>query len=81
LDQKDIIKNFIYNNIIMDGDKIEFGYEESLIETGIIDSLAIVKIITFLEIEFRIKINDEDILPENFESVIAMSDFINIKKK
>lgn len=65
----------------MDGDKIEFGYEESLIETGIIDSLAIVKIITFLEIEFRIKINDEDILPENFESVIAMSDFINIKKK
>lgn len=76
----DIIKDFLVKNVISDGDKIDLGYEDSLIETGIIDSLAIVKIIAFLEGEFKIIIGDDDILAENFESIKSMSVFIDMRK-
>ena len=80
MEQMDIIKDFLVKNVISDGDKIDLGYEDSLIETGIIDSLAIVKIIAFLEGEFKIIIGDDDILAENFESIKSMSVFIDMRK-
>jgi acyl carrier protein len=42
---------------------------ESLVESGIIDSLGIMKLVDFIEKEFRVKIGDEDLVPENFETL------------
>ena len=42
---------------------------ESLVESGIIDSLGIMKLVDFIENEFRVKIGDEDLVPENFETI------------
>jgi acyl carrier protein len=81
MEQIDIIRDFLIKDILPDTDKIDLGFEDSLIETGIIDSLAIVKIIAFLEDEFKIKVYDEDILPENFESINAMNLFVDAKKQ
>ena len=80
LEQIDIIKDFLINNIISDTDNINLGYEDSLIESGMIDSLGIIKLITFLKDEFTIDIDDEDIMPENFESIQAINAFVNQKK-
>ncbi len=78
---EDIIKNFIVKEIISDNDKTNLGFEDSLIEAGVIDSLGIQKLILFLENEFAIKVNDDDVLPENFENIGAISSFISGKKK
>lgn len=51
----------------------------SLLETGMIDSLNLVKIILFIEEEFQIKLSDEDLTPENFETLNAMQKFIGKK--
>jgi len=47
--------------------------EEDLLEQGIIDSLGLIKLITFMENSFGIRIADEEIIPENFQSLNTMA--------
>ncbi len=77
---EDTIKNFIVSEIIFDNSNSNLSNEDSLIEAGVIDSLGIQKLIMFLESEFSVTVNDDDVLPENFENIGAISSFINRKK-
>src|SRR5215831_13771818 len=45
------------------------GNEEPLLKNGLIDSLGILEVVTFLEKNFGLTITDEELLPENFASV------------
>ena len=47
-----------------------------LIESGIIDSLGVVEIVAFLEDEFSIEVDDEEIVPENMNSVGQLAAFV-----
>jgi acyl carrier protein len=42
---------------------------DSLVETGIIDSVAILKLVSFIEKSFKVKIGDDELLPENFDTL------------
>jgi acyl carrier protein len=55
------------------------GIEESLLRTGLIDSLGILDVVAFLEKEFAITITDEELLPENFDSIRNISNFVQQK--
>lgn len=46
--------------------------DEDLLEQGIIDSLGLMKLIAFMEDTFNIKIMDDEIVPENFQSLNSM---------
>lgn len=50
--------------------------DEDLLEQGIVDSLGLMKLIVYMEETFRIKISDEDIIPENFKSLNSMANLI-----
>jgi|HubBroStandDraft_1064217.scaffolds.fasta_scaffold78474_2 acyl carrier protein len=50
--------------------------EDSLFELGVIDSLAVVKTVAFCEEQFQIEIPDEDLVPDNFETVRAIAEMI-----
>jgi acyl carrier protein len=53
--------------------------EDPLLKNGLIDSLGILEIVTFLENEFGITFTDEELLPENFESVRSLANFVRRK--
>lgn len=55
------------------------GDEQPLLEGGLIDSLGILEVVSFLEKEFGIVISDEELLPENFGSVHSLSIFVQQK--
>jgi len=55
------------------------GREEPLLKNGLIDSLGILEVVTFLEKEFGFTVTDEELLPENFESVQCLSNFVQHK--
>lgn len=46
--------------------------DSSLIEAGVIDSLQLVRVVSFLEDTFGVNVADEEILPQNFESINGM---------
>lgn len=54
---------------------------ESLVESGIIDSLGIMKLVEFIERELRVKIGDEDLVPEHFETLDAITALVASKAR
>ena len=53
---------------------------DQLLESGIVDSLGILDLVAFLESGFQVHINDEELLPENFQTVEAIAQFVERKR-
>jgi acyl carrier protein len=53
---------------------------DSLVESGVIDSLGIMKLVDYIEREFRVKIGDEDLVPENFETLDDITKLLAAKR-
>lgn len=47
--------------------------DENLLESGVLDSLGIMKLLEYLERAFSIRISEEDLLPDNFQSINAIT--------
>lgn len=63
--------------------EIDFENEKDLVDTGTLDSIAIVEIIAAIEDKYGLIIDPEDIDPDNFQSLEAISNMVNrmIKKQ
>ncbi len=68
-----IIDNFLYG----DGDILKD--HTSFMGEGIVDSTGILELITFLEMTYEIKIKDDEIIPENMDSLESISLFLTRK--
>jgi acyl carrier protein len=53
---------------------------ESLLESGIVDSLGVLDIVAFLESEFGVRADDDDLVPENFSNIARIADYVLRKK-
>lgn len=56
--------------------KTGVGRDTALLEKGILDSLGILDVVSFLESEFSMVISDDELLPENFQSLGTLSTFV-----
>ena len=63
------IREFILENYLFTDDESELKNEESLIESGVIDSTGIMEVIAFMQKEFEIQVEDDEMVPENLDSV------------
>ncbi len=76
---KDTITNFIIDNFLF-GDDEGLKDDVSFLNEGIIDSTGILELIVFLEEEFSIEIEDEEMIPENLDSINNLLSFLNKKQ-
>ena len=67
------IRQFLVEDVFYDRDLTSLGPEDSLLQKGLLDSMAILKTVTFCEEQFGITIPDQEVLPDHFESVRAMA--------
>ena len=74
LEIKEKLNKYVQDTAFTDLDKIEDN--TLLFEEGILDSMGLISLITFLEETFNIKINDTDLELENFKSIEAMTGFV-----
>lgn len=70
---EEIIREFITVNLLAEHKDLLFSDNESLIDSGIIDSFGIMALLGFIEDKFAIKVAGADLLPENFDSIITIS--------
>jgi len=68
-----VVENFLYG----DGDQLT--EETSFLGSGIIDSTGILELVSFLEETYGISINDEELIPENFDSLKNIDKFLDNK--
>lgn len=73
------IINFIKENFIMGRSETKVDPEESLIESGIMDSTGVLELVEFLEATFNIQVEDEELVPENLETVKNITEFLKTK--
>ena len=52
------------------------GRDESLLESGTIDSVGVMQLVAFLEATYRITVGDEDLMPDNFDTIAAIAAFV-----
>jgi acyl carrier protein len=75
------IKKFIAKNFLFSDDASVVPDDQSLMSSGTLDSTGILELIMFVEEKFQVKVADEDMLPENFDSVNAIAAYIALKKQ
>ena len=74
------IRAFILENYLFTDDQSELKNDESFLDQGILESTGILEIIFFIEDEFGIKIKDEEMIPDNLDSVEKIVAFIQRKE-
>lgn len=75
------IEKFILDDLLSGSRKTPIGADESLVSGGILDSLALLRIIAFLEEEFGVTVNDDEVIPENFETINVIKTYIETHGK
>ena len=79
MDVQTTVKEFIERQFLVRRDIEEISEEDSLLDSGLIDSIGIFEIVSFLETQFDIAVKDEEVVPENFETIKDIVAFINTK--
>jgi len=75
-----IVEKFIREEFMHGGGPEKIDPQESLIESGVIDSLTLLRLITFLEEQFNLRVEDDEVLPEYFESLETIKAFVEGKQ-
>jgi acyl carrier protein len=77
-DTKQKIKEFIIENFLFGNDE-GLKDDTSFLEEGIIDSTGILELVNYLEEEFEISVDDEELIPENLDSINNVTVYLKTK--
>ncbi len=76
----DVLKEFIVQNFLFGDRGAPLTLDDSFSERGIVDSTGILELVAFVEESFGVSVGDEEIVPENFDSIARLSQFIDRKR-
>jgi acyl carrier protein len=74
----DIVRDFIVENFLY-GDGADLEDTTSFLSSGIVDSTGILEVVSFLEDNFSITIEDEEVVPENLDTIKDIDSFLQKK--
>jgi acyl carrier protein len=72
------VRDYIRQNFLFGSDQ-KLGDQDSLLDRGIIDSTGAMELVTFIESEFGVEVSDQDLVPENLDSIAAITAFVTRK--
>jgi acyl carrier protein len=74
------LRHYVLSNYLFTDDGSALANEDSFLERGIIDSTGILELINYLSTEFNITIADEEMIPENLDSINNLVSFVGRKR-
>lgn len=80
MELRDKLRAFILESYLFTDDQTQLDDKASFLQSGIIDSTGILELIFFLEEQYGIKVADEEMIPENLDSVDNVMKFVSSKK-
>ena len=72
----DELRKFVTENFMYGKPYEGFADDDSFIERGIIDSTAVMELVAFLEARYGIKLQDQDLIPDNLDSINSLARFV-----
>jgi len=79
MDIPSTIRQFIREKFVFSSLDTSFDDQASFMETGLVDSTGVLEIIQFIEETFGISVADEELIPENLDSVENLANFVGRK--
>jgi len=74
------IRKFITENMLFSADGFNYGDNDSLLEAGIVDSIGVMELVSFVDKNYKITVPPEDISPDNFDSISRLAGYIRRKQ-
>ena len=78
---EDQIRRFIAEHFFIKGGEAAVSNDMSFLETRIMDSTGVLEFVTFLESTFGIKVEDDELTPENLDSVRLSASYVERKRR
>lgn len=79
MDNKNKIRNYLAENFLFSNNGFHFDDDASFLEEEVVDSTGIMELVLFVEDNFGITVEDEEIIPDNFDSVNQLAAYIHRK--
>jgi len=73
------LQKYITETLLL-GKKASVGINESLINSGALDSLTLLELIAYVEKQFDIEVRESEMVPENFQTIAAITALIDRKR-
>jgi acyl carrier protein len=73
------IRNYIAENLLFSSNGYHYSDDTSFLEEGIVDSQGVMELVSFVEEAFGVAVDDMDIIPDNFDSVSKLADYVRRK--
>jgi acyl carrier protein len=70
------IRSFITENFMIGQNPAELKNDTSFLDNGIIDSLGVLELVSFIEDRFGVEVKDEELVPENLDSIKNLLSYI-----
>ncbi len=77
---RDRIQKFILENYLFTSDPSALGVDDSLLGRGIVDSTGVLEVIMFIEEQLGVTVKDEEMVPENLDSVNRIATFVESRR-
>ena len=74
------LRQFVTENFLF-GQEIALADDDSFLEQGIIDSTGVLELVTFIESQYQIEIDDSELVPDNLDSIERLVRFIQSKRE
>ena len=75
------LRTFIQNNFLLGDKNRAIKKDESFLQSGIIDSTGVLELVNFIEETYKIKVEDEELVPENLDSIQNLIVYIQKKQQ
>jgi acyl carrier protein len=73
------VRQYVVDNFLFGRTDVDLASDTSFLESGIIDSTGVLELVTFLEDKYQIKIDDEELVPANLDSLRGIARFVELK--
>jgi acyl carrier protein len=73
------LRQYVIDNFLFGQGGSELKNDDSFMERGIVDSTGVLELVAFLEEKFQVKVEDEDLIPANLDSINNL--LLYLKKK
>jgi acyl carrier protein len=74
------IRSYIVKNFLFGVDDETLSSKESLFDRGVIDSTGVLEMVAFLDERFGVSVLDDELIPNNFDSIVKLTAFVNRKR-
>jgi acyl carrier protein len=80
MDARDTLKTFIETELLAGMGATSLGYQDDLLLSGLVNSLGVMRLVTFTQQHFGVEIPMEDVVIENFQSIDAIAAYVQTRQ-